>query len=185
MVFFCSGRCFWCPGICFFCPWNRFECYWNRFFGSPWYFRCPEGFFLCPTEMKCPRVFLVPVSFGDFVAWFNEKRFTKQRYGGVESRNNCSNACPRLKSATYKMEHHISEELSWSNGEVVKNEWRELRIYVWRSANSWGVVCSVEAGSIVVLLYLIKIPESCVYLEARFGFYLGHECMKRFGLIQW
>ena len=33
--------------------------------------------------MKCPRVFLVPVSFGniDFVAWFNEKRFTKQRYG--------------------------------------------------------------------------------------------------------
>ena len=83
VVFFCSGRCFWCPGICFFCPWNRFECYWNRFFGSPWYFRCPEGFFLCPTEMKCPRVFLVPVSFGniDFVAWFNEKRFTKQRYG--------------------------------------------------------------------------------------------------------
>ena len=83
VVFFCSGRCFWCPGIWFFCPWNRFECYWNRFFGSPWYFRCPEGFFLCPTEMKCPRVFLVPVSFGniDFVAWFNEKRFTKQRYG--------------------------------------------------------------------------------------------------------
>ena len=40
-------------------------------------------FFLCPTEMKCPRVFLFPVSFGniDFVAWFNEKRFTKQRYG--------------------------------------------------------------------------------------------------------
>ena len=71
------------PRNLFFCPWNRFECYWNRFFGSPWYFRCPEGFFLCPTEMKCPRVFLVPVSFGniDFVAWFNEKRFTKQRYG--------------------------------------------------------------------------------------------------------
>ena len=31
---------------------------------------------------------------------------------GVESRNNCSNACPRLKSATYKIEHYISEELS-------------------------------------------------------------------------
>ena len=33
--------------------------------------------------MKCPRVFLVPVSFGNigFVAWFSEKRFTKQRYG--------------------------------------------------------------------------------------------------------
>ena len=71
------------PRNLFFCPWNRFECYWNMFFGSPWYFRCPEGFFLCPTEMKCFRVFLVPVSFGniDFVAWFNEKRFTKQRYG--------------------------------------------------------------------------------------------------------
>ena len=75
---------------------------------------------------------------------------------GVESRNNCSNACPRLKSATYKIEHHISEELTWSNGEVLKNEWRELRICVWRSANSWGVVCSVEPGSIVVLLYLVK-----------------------------
>ena len=83
VMFFCSGRCFWCPGICFFfCPWNRFECYRNRFFGSPWYFR-PEGIFLCPTEMKCPRVFLVPVLFGniDFAARFNEKRFTKQRYG--------------------------------------------------------------------------------------------------------
>ena len=33
--------------------------------------------------MKCPRVFLVLVLFGniDFVAWFNEKRFTEQRYG--------------------------------------------------------------------------------------------------------
>ena len=83
VVFFCSRRCFWCPGICFCCPWNRFECYRNSFFGSPWYSRCPERFFLCPTEMKCPWVFLVPASFGnvDFVAWFNEKRFTKQRYG--------------------------------------------------------------------------------------------------------
>ena len=46
-------------------------------------FGARKGFFLCPTEMKCPPVFLVPVSFGniDFVAWFNEKRFTKQRYG--------------------------------------------------------------------------------------------------------
>ena len=88
--FFLSPWCFSVPvGVSgaqefvFFCPWNRFECYWNRLFGSPWCFRCPEGFFLCPTEMKCPRVFLVPVSFGniDFVAWFNEKRFTKQRYG--------------------------------------------------------------------------------------------------------
>ena len=106
VVFFCSGRCFWCPGIWFFCPWNRFECYWNRFFGSPWYFRCPEGFFLCPTEMKCPRVFLVPVSFGniDFVAWFNEivarseTEIRSKGTEGVESRNNCSNACPRLTS---------------------------------------------------------------------------------------
>ena len=46
-------------------------------------FGARKMFFLCPTEMKCPRVFLVPVSFGniDFEAWFNEKSFRKQRYG--------------------------------------------------------------------------------------------------------